>query len=106
MSVDGVAGPLALALALRQLADALQENDQLHVAMDNLQVAVERRTLIGQAQGILMERLTIDPDNAFAYLQRVSNDSNRKLCDVAEEIVATRKLPDARCSGAAREPAS
>ncbi len=52
------------------------------------------RTSIGQAQGILMERLELNADQAFDFLRRLSSVSNRKLADVAEEIVRTRDVPD------------
>jgi GAF domain-containing protein len=61
--------------------------------IDQLGVAVHTRTNIGQAQGILMERLNISADQAFDYLRRTSANSNRKLADVAEEIARTRQLP-------------
>lgn len=61
--------------------------------IDNLQVAVRHRTTIGQAQGILMERFSLDEDNAFAVLTRLSQDNNEKLYDLACRIVATRSLP-------------
>ena len=51
------------------------------------------RTIIGQAEGILMERLGIDADQAFAYLRRVSQSENRKLIMICSEIVKTRRLP-------------
>ena len=51
------------------------------------------RTIIGQAEGILMERLGIDADEAFAYLRRVSQSENRKLIMICSEIVKTRQLP-------------
>lgn len=56
-------------------------------------VAMVNRTVIGQAEGILMERLGVLPDQAFAYLRRISQDTNRKLLDVATELVHTRVLP-------------
>src|SRR3712207_6993407 len=56
--------------------------------------AMTTRTVIGQAEGILMERLGLDAEQAFAYLQRTSQDTNRKLAAVAEDIVTTRQLPD------------
>ena len=34
--------------------------------------AMTTRTVIGQAQGILLEKLGIDADQAFAYLRRIS----------------------------------
>jgi GAF domain-containing protein len=56
-------------------------------------VAITSRTIIGQAEGILMERLGIDADQAFAYLRRVSQNQNRKLIMICHEIVKTRRLP-------------
>jgi GAF domain-containing protein len=60
---------------------------------DNLERAVTTRTVIGQAEGILMERFNISADQAFAVLRRVSQDRNLKLNKVAEEVVTTRKTP-------------
>ena len=40
-----------------------------------------------------MERLDIEAAEAFDYLRRVSMDLNRKLVDIAEELVRTRVLP-------------
>ncbi len=59
----------------------------------NLRVALDTRKRIGQAEGILMERFDLDPDQAFQVLRRYSQDSNLKLREVAEELVATRRLP-------------
>lgn len=61
--------------------------------IDNLHVAVRHRTTIGQAQGILMERFSIDADNALAVLTRLSQDHNEKLYDLASQIVTTRNVP-------------
>jgi GAF domain-containing protein len=56
--------------------------------------AVDARKLIGQAQGMLMERFAMDEDQAFAVLRRYSQDYNIKLRDVADRLICTRKLPD------------
>jgi GAF domain-containing protein len=61
--------------------------------IDGLGVALHSRTVIGQATGILMERLSIDADQALAYLKRVSSHENRKVALVALELVRTRELP-------------
>lgn len=61
---------------------------------ENLWKAVDARNLIGQAQGILMERFTLDADQAFAVLRRYSQDKNLKLHLVAERLIGTRRLPD------------
>lgn len=60
---------------------------------ENLKEAVEGRTLIGQAQGILMARFDLDADRAFAVLRRFSQTQNVKLRAVAELVIATGDLP-------------
>jgi GAF domain-containing protein len=52
------------------------------------------RTVIGQAEGLLMQRFGISADRAFEYLRRLSQDNNRKLSIIAQEYVATRQLPE------------
>lgn len=60
----------------------------------NLAVALDARTLTGQAQGVLMVCYGIDADRAFAVLQRLSQDNNVKLRVIADEVVRRRSLPD------------
>ena len=67
------------------LATALKENA-------HLQLALERRTMIGQACGILIERHTITADQAFAALVRVSSARNVKIYHLAEELLATGQI--------------
>lgn len=62
-------------------------------ARDHLQAAVSTREVIGQAQGILMERFKITSELAFHMLMLASQDSNRKLRDIADELVSTGELP-------------
>ena len=54
----------------------------------NLREALQTRTVIGQAQGVLMARQNVGGDDAFDILRRASQRANRKLRDVAAEIVA------------------
>lgn len=53
--------------------------------------ALDTRKLVGQAQGILMERFDLDDDQAFRFMVRQSQDRNVKLRMVAEWIVANRR---------------
>ena len=54
----------------------------------DLQRAIEGRTIIGKATGLLMERFQLDDPAAFAYLARMSSTSNATLRDVAAQLVA------------------
>jgi GAF domain-containing protein len=56
--------------------------------IENLGIAIERRASIGTAIGILMHRYGLSSDRAFQVLVRFSQSSNRKLAEVAAEIVA------------------
>jgi len=75
-----------------QVAVAVAETRQI----DSLRIGALNRTVIGQAQGILMERYRIDADQAFNVLRRVSQDNNIKLILVADELVRTRRTPGIR----------
>jgi hypothetical protein len=48
---------------------------------------------IGAAQGILMERYKITREEAFGLLSTVSQRTNRKLRDVAVQLVETGEVP-------------
>lgn len=72
----------ALALAAH-IAVALSSAHDIH----NLESAVVNRTVIGQAQGMLMQRYEMDAAAAFAVLKRVSQHQNRRLHEIAKEIV-------------------
>jgi GAF domain-containing protein len=57
-----------------------------------LETAMGSRHTIGLAQGILIERYGLDAPKAFALLQRLSSTQNRKLRDLAEELVLNGDL--------------
>lgn len=52
-----------------------------------LRRSVATRQFIGQAQGILMERHKVTADQAFGMLVQVSQRSNTKLREVAEQLI-------------------
>jgi GAF domain-containing protein len=72
---------LALAVALRSAQQSALV-DQLHTAMQS-------RTVIDQALGILMARQRCTADEAFALLRSASQSRNRKLADIAADIITT-----------------
>ena len=66
--------------------------------VDQLRDALETRDVIGQAKGILMAAEAISADDAFLILVRASQRQNRKLRDIAADVVEStvgRRLADA-----------
>jgi GAF domain-containing protein len=59
-----------------------------------LERAIETRDVIGQAKGILIERLHLPADQAFDLLKAISQQHNRPLYDIAQQIITTGKIPD------------
>ena len=55
-----------------------------------LQTALTARVLIEQAKGVLMEHEGVDAGHALELLHRRARSSERKLADVARELLARR----------------
>jgi transcriptional regulator with GAF, ATPase, and Fis domain len=60
--------------------------------LDHSAIALASRDIIGQAKGILMERFKITAAQAFEVLAKVSQDTNRKVHAVAEDLTRTGTL--------------
>jgi PAS domain S-box-containing protein len=56
-----------------------------------LQFALTSRVVIEQAKGVLMEREGIDAKRAFELLRRRARSSERKLAEVAREVIHGRR---------------
>lgn len=57
--------------------------------IDHRSVAMVNRTVIGQAEGILMERFKITADDAFELLREASVKTGTRLVRIAEELNST-----------------
>jgi GAF domain-containing protein len=68
---------------------ALRERNLL---TEQLQAALNSRVIIEQAKRMLAEYLTITVDDAFTLLRSYAHDFNRKLSEVAMDVV-DRKIP-------------
>lgn len=62
--------------------------------IENLESALQSREIIGQAEGILMERERISAGQAFDILRRASQRLNVKLREVARNLVETGERPE------------
>lgn len=78
----------AITLALTRF----KQFQALRQEVSNLREALEARKVIERAKGILMRRLNLTEDEAFRRLQRQSQESNRKLAQVAEAIVVADQM--------------
>jgi hypothetical protein len=90
---------------------ATERRDQLHIAetdrrdvlhhdemkrrqdtfdheVETIRLALETRDLIGQAKGVIIATAGCTADEAFVLLKRQSQAENRKLHEIAAEIVA------------------
>lgn len=82
---------LAVLAALALVAAQGHEEDERREA--NLNAALATREIIGQAQGILIERERVTADQAFDILRRASQHLNQKLRDVAQTLIDTGETP-------------
>ena len=73
----------AIAIAMRRF----QEFQATRQEADNLRQALEDRKILERAKGILMKRTGLDEPDAFRRLQKLARDNNRKLVDIAKNIV-------------------
>jgi GAF domain-containing protein len=85
---DRANGLILAVLADHALSRAkLRDDEELQV--ENLQKGLLSREVIGQAQGILMERERITASQAFDILRKASERLNVRLKDVAQTLVDT-----------------
>lgn len=64
-----------------------------HTLSEGLNEAMKSRAVIEQAKGVLMAGSGVDADAAFEMLKRASQRTNRKLRDIAAEIVERAGKP-------------
>jgi GAF domain-containing protein len=69
-----------------------------------LQGALNSRVIIEQAKGMLAERRQIDVDGAFVRMRAFARENNRRLSDVATDLIDGRLDPEAL--GVARDSRS
>ena len=78
------------------------ESDALQHALSrvrSLEEALQTRTEIGEAIGLLMARYNMSTDEAFATLVRRSSHTNRKVRELAAEMVAEANDASGSCGG-------
>ena len=62
-----------------------------------LRLALNSRVIIGQAKGVLAERLRVSTDEAFVMLRRYARDHNHPLTELAGDVIrGTARIPGAK----------
>lgn len=89
---------LVLALHGSSAIRAVRRREALELFGRQLHEALSSRDLIGQAKGILMERLKLTPEDAFDFLRRASQRLNVKLVEVAQRLAETGELDKSSAS--------
>ncbi len=89
-ALDRAKGVILAAMAGLALSAAEAHAEE---ARDTIQAALATREMIGQAQGILMERERITADQAYDILRQASHHLNNRIRDVAQALVDTGKSP-------------
>lgn len=101
--VDRAKGAMLAALSSVALTIA-RTHEAEECEVESLASALATREVIGQAQGILIERERITADAAFDILRRASQHLNQKLRDVAQNLVDTGEQPEIRPRRPGRTP--
>jgi len=95
----GVFAYLVKPVTKKQLEPAIKlamarysEFKSLKVEVDDLKDAIETRKLVERAKGILMKRCNISEEEAFKLLQSHSQKENKKMREIADNIITASKL--------------
>ena len=84
----------------REVAEDLARRAAVTVAASltarDLPAAMDSRVLMGQAQGIVMERFDLTNDEAFTVLLQHCERTNTKLRSVAQQVVDEYSIPGGR----------
>lgn len=95
----GVFAYLVKPVTKKQLEPAIKlalarynEFRSLKTEVNDLKVAMETRKLVEKAKGILMKRCNISEEEAFKLLQSHSQKENKKMKEIAENIITASKL--------------
>ena len=68
--------------------------DECQDEVEDLRATLESRPVIDLAKGILVGKQHCTPEEAFGMLTEASQRSNRKLRDVAQEMVQAESQPE------------
>ena len=77
--------------AIKLARQRFREMQALQQQADDLRQALDDRKQIERAKGILMDRSGLSESEAFKRLQKLSNDRNQKLVEIARAIITAEE---------------
>ncbi|MEO6955730.1 MAG: ANTAR domain-containing protein [Antricoccus sp.] len=95
MSTDSTRTDNTVHSFICHLDPLFNRDDQLKLATEqitHLEAALVNARRIGAAIGIIMTRMNLTEDQAFEVLREASQRSNRKLREVADDVLYTGAL--------------
>jgi response regulator NasT len=84
--------PVDLQAAIALAVMRFEQFRQLIQEASSLRQALEDRKLIERSKGIVMKRLQVDEEEAFRRLKRMASNGNRRVVEVAREVVAAEEM--------------
>jgi response regulator NasT len=89
--VDGLA-PERLRPILEVAVARFEQHLALRQELDEARASLAERKVIERAKGILMKQRACSEDEAYRLLRKAAMDANKRLADVAEQLIAMSKL--------------
>jgi response regulator NasT len=77
--------------AIEVALSRFDEFKQVHQEVQDLQNALETRKLVDRAKGILMDVQSLDENEAFRRIQKMSMNTRKPMKEVAEAIILAHK---------------
>jgi len=84
--------PVDLQAAITLAMVRFDQYQQLSREAADLRQSLEDRKLIERAKGAIMRRLRIEEVDAFHHLRRLASNQNRKLVDIAQQIIEAESV--------------
>jgi response regulator NasT len=69
-----------------------EQDRALRDELKSVQDRLAERKLVERAKGILMKQKGVDEDEAFRLMRKLAMDRNRKLLDIAQQIIDVAEL--------------
>jgi response regulator NasT len=68
-----------------------EKSRQLEQRLEQMSEALETRKIVERAKGILMRQTTLDEESAYRKLQKTARNKNRKLVEIAREVIVAEQ---------------